>query len=215
MKKYLGLAFLSLVLMSAVPQSSNKEAKELLGKATAKLKSYEQLYISFSYNFVNTRVDPPVTQNENGTIAIKGDNYHLNFMNIEQIRSGNKLYTILKDDEEVQVTAYDAEAAEQGLTPTSLLSSYEKGYSYKLGGSEKVAGKTIQYVVLKPVASEEIDKIMIGIYTDSKQLYSVKQWGKNGTELTLTIKTFEPNKKLAAGYFSFNRKDYPNYYISE
>lgn len=215
MKKNIGLAFLSLALMSAVPQSSSKEAKELLATATAKLKSYEQLYITFSYNFVNTRVEPPVTQNESGNIAVKGDNYHLNFMNIEQIRSGNKLYTILKEDEEVQVTAYDAEAEEQGLTPTSLLSSYEKGYSYKLAGSEKIEGKAIQYILLKPVASEEIDKIQIGIYKQSNQLYSVKQWGKNGTELTLTIKSFEPNKKLAPGYFSFNRKDYPNYYISE
>lgn len=196
-------------------QTSAAAAKELLGKASQKLESFEQLYISFTYNFVNNRIDPPVTQEEKGTIAIKGDDYHLNFLGTEQIRKGNKVYTILEADEEVQVTAYDPNEEEQGITPTALLSAYDNGYSYKLGGTEKIDGKKIQYVVLKPNASEEIDKIMIGIEEGSNKLYSLKQWGTNGTEVTFTINTFEPNKKLPANYFNFDRKDYPDYYISE
>ncbi len=215
MKVFFLSGIMAIGLLSAVPQSTDKEAKALLNEATAKLKGHSQLYLEFSYHFVNKRVEPPVMQEENGTIAVKGDNYHLMFMGIEQIRQGNKLYTILREDEEVQITAYDPEEAQQGLTPTSLLSAYEKGYSYKLGAKKKVDGKNVQYVVLKPNASEEISKIMIGIFTGSKQLHSLKQWGTNGTELTLTVTSFEPNKALPANYFTFNKEDYPGYYISE
>ncbi|MDZ7846167.1 MAG: hypothetical protein U5L96_05075 [Owenweeksia sp.] len=38
-------------------------------------------------------------------------------------------------DEEVQITEYDEEE-NTGLTPTSILKSYQKGYSYKMGGTE-------------------------------------------------------------------------------
>ncbi len=211
--------FISLALvattLSTTAQSSSGAAKKLLNEATAKLKSYDQLYIAFTYNFINTRVDPPVTQKEIGSIGLKGDDYHLNFLGTEQIRKGNKVYTILAEDEEVQITAYEPNEEEQGITPTALLSAYDKGYSYKLGGTEKKNGKTIEYVILKPNASEEVDKIMVGIEKETKHLYSLKQWGTNGTEVTFTITSFETNKKLPANYFTFNRNDYKGYYISE
>lgn len=193
---------------------THKEAKQLLSEASDKLKSYDNLYIAFDYNFENTRVSPPVTQEESGNIALKGDDYHLDFMGMKQIRNGSKLYTILPEDEEVQITEYDEEE-NTGLTPTSILKSYEKGYSYKLGGTEKKDGKTIQYVILKPNASEEVDKIMLGMEKDSKKLTSLKQWGTNGTITTFDITGFEPNKDLPANYFSFNKSDYPGYYIAD
>ncbi|MDZ7846168.1 MAG: hypothetical protein U5L96_05080 [Owenweeksia sp.] len=74
---------------------SHQQAKQLLEEATEALKKHEQVYLSFNYDFENTRVDPPVTQHESGHIALKGDDYHLQFMDMEQIRKGNKLYTIL------------------------------------------------------------------------------------------------------------------------
>ena len=135
-------------------------------------------------------------------------------MSMEQIRNGSKLYTILPQDEEVQITQYDEEE-NTGLTPSSILKSYEKGYSYKLGGTEKKNGKSIQYVILKPTASEEIDKIMLGVEKESKHLVSLKQWGTNGTITTFNITSFEPNKDLPAGYFSFDKSDYPGYYIAD
>ncbi len=213
MRKVFTALCISLVYM-AIAQT-HQEAKQLLTDASDKIASYNNLYLEFTYNFENNRVDPPITQSEKGSIAVKGESYHLNFMGAEQIRNGNKLYTILKEDEEVQVTEYDEAEEDQGLTPSSILRLYQKGYSYKLGGTEKVDGKTIQYVILKPNASEDIDKIMIGVEKDTKKLYSLRQWGNNGTLTTFLITNFEPNKKLPASHFSFDRADYPGYYIAE
>jgi len=215
--KFLSLSIATLLMVAGFSLSaqSNVEAKKWLNQASEKAKSYDKIYLEFDYNFVNNRVDPPVTQEESGNIAIKDDNYHLNFMGTTQIRDGAKLYTVLEMDEEVQVTEYDPEEAEQGLTPTNIFDLYKKGYSLKLGGSETKDGKNIQYVILKPNASEDIDKIMVGIDKDSKHFTSFKQWGTNGTETTFVVTSFNPQKSLPAGYFSFDKSDYPGYYIAD
>ncbi len=214
MKRFFTLLILVGFTSTTLAQATNAEAKEILNRASKKMRSFDNLYLTFTYFFENSRVNPPVTQQEKGDIAIKGDAYHLNFMGTEQIRNGNKLYTILEMDEEVQITEYE-EGEDAGLTPTRILDLYSKGYSYKLGGSEKVNGKTIQYVILKPNASEEVDKIMVGVEKDTDHIYSLKQWGTNGTITTFQVTSFEPNKKLQPAYFAFNRKNYEGYYIAE
>jgi outer membrane lipoprotein-sorting protein len=213
MKKFF-LILAGLALLPSYAQVSASEAQALLKAASDKMKSYATMSIDFSYKFENTRVDPPIVQNQNGVLAVKGDNYHLSLPGMEQIRNGNKLYNILTDDEEVQITNYEP-SEDPGLTPSSILNSFKKGYSYKLGGKETVAGKQIEYVILKPTASEEIDKIMIGIEKATKHLYNMKQWGTNGTVTTLTVKKLKPNPELPAGHFEFKKSDYPGFYIAE
>lgn len=199
---------------SAMAQTSHQEAKRLLQASSDKMKSYKTIKIDFDYNFENTRVDPPVIQQQSGSISLKGNDYHLKLDQLEQIRSGNKVYNILHNDEEVQVNTYDADEEDQGLTPQKILSSFDKGYSYKLGGTEKVNGETIRYVILKPVGSETIDKIMIGINDKTKHIYKMQQWGTNGTLTTFLVKDFQVNPSLGAGYFKFSEANYPGYYIA-
>lgn len=214
MKKYL-ITIMTLALVIAGHAQSHQKAKALLEESSAKMKSYQNLYIEFDYNFENTRVDPPVTQEETGNIAIKGDDYHLKFLGTEQIRSGNKLYTILEADMEVQVTEYDSTMDEQGLTPTRILSLYQDGYSYGMGESKMVDGQKIQFVTLNPIASEEVEKIEIGINTETKMVHSLKQWGTNGTITHFTVTKIVPNKNFESNYFSFDRSQYSDYYIAD
>lgn len=209
------LLCLALFLGFTTSAQTNKQAKQLLKEASEKILSEDLVYLDFQYNFENTRVDPPVTQEETGNIAIKGDDYHLEFMGIEQIRSGNTVYTILKDDEEVQVSTFDEEDEDQGLTPSSIFTLYQKDHSYKLGETKKMDGRTIQYVILKPVASEEVKEIKVGIDKESKEIVSLQQTGTNGTVTTFQITGYFPNKELPAGYFTFNKSNYPGYYIAD
>ena len=215
MKKLLTLNILALLLSFSFSASaqSHTEAKKLLTEASQKLKSHKNVVIDFTYKLENTRVEPPITQTESGTIAVKGDDYRLKIMGTEQIRSGQKVYLILMDDEEVQVNDFDEE--NPGLTPTAILNSYNKGYSYKLGGEATVGGKKVQYIILKPNASEEEDKVMVGIEKESKQLVSLQRFGTNGTITTFKINSFKPDQSLPANYFTFNKKDYPGFYIAD
>ena len=128
--KFVLVTVMASLSLTSFGQSNHEEAKALLSDASKKLKSYDNIFLSFDYTFENKKVQPPVSQSEKGSISIKGDDYRLKFMGVEQLRSGNMLYTILKDDEEVQVTEYEAEE-DQGLTPSSIINLYQKGDSYK------------------------------------------------------------------------------------
>lgn len=205
-----------LLSFSLFSQASHVEAKALLEESSVKMKSYASISLEFSYTFENRKVEPPVVQNQNGSIALKGEDYRLKLEVIEQIKAGKKLYNILNEDEEVQISSYDNdEDDDEGISPSKILSSFSKGYSYKLGGAEQINGKTIQYIILKPVNTLTVDKIMIGIEKSSKHVYSLQQWGSNGTVTTLLVNSFKANPKLPANYFTFNRADYQDYYISE
>tara|TARA_R110002050_G_scaffold49818_8_gene115560 strand:- start:3579 stop:4226 length:648 start_codon:yes stop_codon:yes gene_type:complete len=215
MYKFFSISGAILLSFNLFSQASNAKAKALLEESSAKMKSYPSISLEFTYTFENRKVEPPVVQSQSGTIALRGEDYHLKLESIEQIRAGNKLYNILNEDEEVQISSYDNEEEDEGISPSKILSSFSKGYSYKLGGTEKIDGKTIQYIILKPVNTLTVDKIMIGIEKSTKHVYSLQQWVSNGTVTLLKVKSFKANPKLAAGYFSFNRSDYQDYYISE
>jgi outer membrane lipoprotein-sorting protein len=208
------LLFILCAAIGLQAQTSAKEAKALLEKASVKMKSFEDVSIAFSYEFSNTRVNPPIKRQETGDIKLKGEKYRLNLMGVEQICDGKMLYSVLHEDEEVQKEVVkDDKGESQGLNPTTILDVYKKGFSYKLGGSAKVGNKTIEYVILKPTVSEEIDYITVGIVKGEDRLYSYEQRAKDGTTTLFTITAFEVNKKLADGLFQFNAKNYPGYYI--
>lgn len=192
-----------------------KEAKQLLETSSQKMKSFKNLYLEFNYSLQNKAVEPPVTQNEQGTIAIKGNNYHLSFLGTEQIRNGNKLYTILNADQEVQITSYDPKEEDQGLTPARILNLYQKGYSYKMGETKNLQGRPIQFVVLKPTASDITEKIEVGIDRETLLVYSLQQWDVNGSVTHFVVTQAEPNKKFEGNYFQFNRSQYSDYYIAD
>ena len=215
MSKFLSLCGALLFSFSLFSQASNQEAKTLLEKSSSKMKSYPIIALDFSYTFENVKVEPPVKQVQEGTIAIKGEDYHLQIEGIEQIRSGKKLYNILNEDEEVQISNYENDEEDEGISPSKILSSFSKGYSYKMGEREQVEGKTIQHIVLKPINTLTVEKIIIGIEASTNHVYSLKQFGTNGTITTLKVKSFNSKPQLPANYFSFNRADYQDFYISE
>lgn len=214
-KMFIRLFLLVSLFSSQLQAQNHAEAKALLQEASQAMKAYKGVEIDFIYTFENTRVEPPIRQKQIGTIGIKGDDYRLKVGAIEQLRIGNKLYNILHEDEEVQVSSYDEESEDQGLTPSKLLNLFDSGYSYKLAGSETLEGRKIQYVLLKPNASEEIDKIQIGIDTKTKEVFSMQQWGTNGTATLLEVKKLRKIDKWPQGYLTFQEEKYADYYISE
>ena len=82
--------------------------------------------------------------------------------------------------------------------------------------TQKVGGKTIQYVKLTPTSGKDQRKeILIGIESKTKHIYNLIELGKNGTKTTLTVNTFKFNQPLSKTHFTFVQSKYPNYYINK
>ena len=134
---------------------------------------------------------------------------HLSFMDIHQISDGENVWTILEDDEEIQISEIDLED-ENALTPSNFLKMYEKGFIYQAGN--KIGN--MQIIELIPEQPDEVDYIKIHLLIDTqiKQIKNLKQFGKNATESEYIIHHFAPSL-IEDDTFIFQSNEYPTYEI--
>lgn len=194
-------------------QTTAKEAKALLEEVSTKIKKSPGISIDFTYTFENPRADASMKQEEKGSIVLAGDKYRLEFMGVDRLHDGKKIYQFLHDDKEVQIM--DAEDDDEGFTPGFILDMYKEGFSYAMAGTSTVNGKKVQHVMLKSLKSPDIEHIEIQVFSDSKQMHKMTQKGRNGSVTTFSVNKY--TELTQAPNLSFNRKQYSakGYYIVE
>lgn len=214
--KKLGL-FLTITLLSiSVFSQNSNEAKTLLDEVSQKVEAYKNIYIEFNHKFNNSDAD--IHQETRGSVTLKKDLYHLNYMGTEQIFDGKKTYLIIHEDEEVIIQS-PSENGEDTLTPSKMFSFYKNGYIYEMDKLKTLKGVKIQYVKLRPIDSNsEIFSVRIGIDVKTKHIYNVIETGKNNTVTTLEVRTFKTNQPISEKLFIFDKEKYRDqkkYTISE
>jgi outer membrane lipoprotein-sorting protein len=210
-KVILGLLIVFFIGFSA--QAQDAKAKALLDKVTAKVKSYDNISIDFKYSLNNVKEN--INQDSKGTVVMKGNQYVLNFMGITKLFDGKKTYTIVPEDEEITVSTLN-EKDDSAITPSKMLTFFNKGYKYSMDIVQNVSGKKIQYVKLIPINSKDQRKeILVGIDTKTNTIYNVIEISKKGTKTTLTVNSFKTNQALPKNQFTFTASKYPNYYINK
>lgn len=194
--------------------SQAQDAKALLREVSEKVKSYDNITIDFKYNLRNTKEN--VSQDTRGDVTLQGDKYVLNMLGTTRIFDGKNIYTIVPEDEEVTISAYNPKEDKE-VTPSKMLTFYEKGYNYKMDIEQNVKGRKIQYVKLIPIDSKaEIKDILLGIDVQTKHIYKLIQTDSNGTSYTLTVNSFKTNQPLSKTLFTFDDAKYKKdgYYIN-
>ena len=210
MKKIITLL---LILSTSIIYAQDTEAKALLNKVSSKVKSYNNIRIDFKYVLQN--LSENVNQETRGDVVIQGDKYKLNILGITRIFDGKTLYSISPEDEEVTISSDNSED-ENSITPSKMLSFYEKGYTYKMDITQNIKGRKIQYVKLTPIDSNsEIKQILLGIDANTNHIYNLIETGKNGTQTTLTVNSFKTDEPLSKTLFTFDESKYKDYYINK
>ena len=210
------IAILALVIFSLNTNAQNAtQAKALLNKVTAKVKTYNNIKIDFKYVLNNTKEN--IHQESKGNVeieSIQSNKYVLDFMGITKIFDGKKTYTIVPEDEEVSISKYD-ENDDNSLSPAKMLTFFNKGFNYAWDIPQNVKGRKIQYVKLIPISLKDQRKeILVGIDAQTKNIYNIIETGKNGTKTTLTVNSFKTNQPLSKNHFTFATTRYPGYYIN-
>ncbi|HTG65637.1 MAG TPA: outer membrane lipoprotein carrier protein LolA [Flavobacterium sp.] len=211
MKKFIQITFILLICFSV--QAQDKQAKSLLDQVTAKVKSYDNIVIDFKYSLNNSREN--INQDSKGNVTLKNNQYVLNFMGMTKIFDGKKTYTIVPEDEEVNISTVN-EKDDNAVTPSKMLTFFNSGYKYSMDILQNVKGRKIQYVKLIPTSSKDQRKeILLGIDVQTKHIYNLIETGKKGTKTTLTVNSFKTNQPLSKNQFTFVASKYPNYYINK
>jgi len=208
-------ASILLIALFAISFSQAQDAKSLLREVSAKVKSYDNITIDFKYNLHNSKEN--VNQDTRGDVSLQGDKYVLNMLGTTRVFDGKNIYTIVPEDEEVTISAYNPKDDKE-ITPSKMLTFYEKGYNYKWDIEQDVKGRKIQFVKLIPIDPKvDIKNILLGIDVQTKHIYKLIQTDSNGTSYTLTVNSFKTNQPLSKTLFNFDETKYKKegYYINK
>ena len=214
MKKYI---FLTISIFFSLSYSQvDTDAEKLLNKVSENIKSYDNIYINYTYTLNNLEED--INYTNRGSFVTENDNWRFEMLGITRIFDGDKLYTISPDDEEVTISSQNPED-ETTITPNKMLYFYEEGYYFEMGSVRYIGNtdfrKKIQYVKLIPMDSEaDIKYIDMGIDTEFNQIYEVVETGKNETITTISIVDFEFNVSINENLFVFDSAKYDGYYMN-
>lgn len=199
---------LSFIAMAQGPE----QAKYLLNKVSTEIKTHQNLRLEFQYVLENK--EEQIRQETEGKVTLAGDQYLLEFLDVIQLFDGEKLHTIVPENEEITISTPDPDEA-ISVNPSKLLSFYEEGYDYQWDISQRVMGRTIQFVKLIPSEeNNDIRYLLLGIDLDENSIYRLIEIGNNKTTTTLTILNQEENISLPNDYFEFDSSEYPNFYIN-
>ena len=211
MKKLILFTFALALSSLAMAQNSDK-AKTLLDEVYNKVKSYDNIVVDFKYVLNNTEAD--INQETRGDVTMEGDKYLGNFFGAKQLYDGQKVYTIVPENEEV--TIEDKSDDGNAITPSKMLTFYRQGHNYEWDILQTVQGRKIQYIKLTPIDSNsEVQSILLGIDAETKHIYKLIETGQNGTTTTITVNSFKTNQPLSKTLFTFDEGKYKDqgYYI--
>ncbi|WP_297797602.1 outer membrane lipoprotein carrier protein LolA [uncultured Eudoraea sp.] len=202
----------TLILSAVAHAQSSDKAKALLDEVYAKVSSYENIEVNFKFSLQNSEAD--INQDTRGDVTLQGEKYLLNYLGAQQLYDGNKVYTVVPENEEV--TIEDKSEEENTVTPSKMLTFYKKGHTYTWDILQNVQGRKIQFVKLVPIdTNSEITSILLGIDAETKHIYKLIENGKNGTVTTITVNSFKTDQQLSKTLFTFDENKYKEegYYI--
>ncbi len=211
LKKSILFCLVMCLCLGATAQNSEK-AEQLLKEVSTKVKSYDNMVITFDYILIDGARH--IKQQTKGSVKLQGNKYRLNLMGTTRIFDGKKLYNIIPENEEINISSYNPDNQDL-LSPSAMLNFYENGYTYQWDITQNVRGRKVQYVKLIPKdKTSEIKQILLGIDANTKHISKLIQVLDDGTKITIDIRSFKVNQPLSKNTFSFNKDKYQGYYIN-
>lgn len=217
MSKTGAIAFIFIIAITSnyITAQEPDKAKALLEQVSEKIQAYDNIVIDFKNVLINTEEN--IKHETRGNVSLSSEKYLLNFSGITRLFDGNKIYTIIPENEEITISnPSETEQAETAIvTPSALFNFYKKGYNYQWDALKDISGRKIQYIKLIPKdINSELEYLLLGIDITTKHIYNLINVGKDKVKTTLTVNSFKTNQPLSSQLFTFDKTKYDGYYIN-
>jgi outer membrane lipoprotein carrier protein len=188
-------------------QSGDQNAKQILDKASAKIKSYKSLQVQFSYQL---QAANGTSQGiKKGTASMKGPKYLVQLNGQEIYCDGKTIWTYDKSSNEVTINKVDPSSTT--LSPQKLFTNfYDKDFLYKVNGEQNSGGKTLVEIEMTPNdKTQNFHKVYL--YVDKKTFIvsPIKVLDKNGNRYIYTVINLNGNAGLSDASFIFDKARHP------
>ena len=189
-----------------VQAQSKKQAEKLLQSVIDKVSSYNNFVADLSYTMVNTEMN--IDEKKSGKIFVSGDKYRIEMSGQTIISDGKTLWTYIEDSQEVMVS--NMEDSDQTISPTKILTSYNKDYDAKFDKDATYKNSNLKLIDLKPSEGKNFEKMSVLINKKKLELENFSVYDQNGNVFTYHIINLKPNVELPAGTFTFDPKKHPD-----
>lgn len=179
-------------------------ATALLDAVREKYEAYHSLEARFK---LTIEIPEEAPYEDEGYLAQAGDRYRLDLSDQLVVCDGQSVWVWLKANEEVQINDADPEDEGEVWTPRDLLTIYEsEDFVYVLAGTAREGKRTLQAIEFKPLDRDsEYSKVRLLVDKNTHDIVRVTTFQKDGTRMTLELKTLTPNKQFDPSLFTFSK----------
>ena len=149
-----------------------------------------------------------IDESKDGILYLSKEKYRLLIANQMVVSDGETIWTYLKSDEEVMINS--AGEDQETITPTNLLTSYQKDYKSKLDKITTIDGRKVAIIELKPLKGKTYSLIKVTIDNEKYQIIDFTIYDKNGSEYSYLVNKYIPNIPINDTTFTFLKEDYPD-----
>ncbi len=176
-------------------------AEKIVADVLEKINAANTIKVKFTLIQKNTK--------ESGTLELKRNKFHLDFMGIKQLSDSKNIYTIIDSNQEVIVSKIDED--DNSLKPSNLFNFFKNGYHYKkLNTKNNTNNPVIRLVPIEN--SKKESELLLKIDHDKKEIIEISEVN-NSNSLVVKINSISFNSELSDENFTFNKLHYSNYYI--
>ena len=201
------VAFISQAQSDKNPTKNDPDAKKILDAVSAKFKTYKAPQATFTYKVENAQGKALSTKK--GTVTMKGNRYKVMLDGMEIYSDGRTTWNYDKSANEVTVD--NVNTAASAMTPQKLFTNfYDQDFYYKLNGTKKEGGKTLQEIELTPTdKTRPFHKVYVLIDKGTNTIYSARFLEKSGGRYSYTINSMKGTASVPDSYFAFDKSKYP------
>lgn len=219
-REILSLATITLLSLNTVNAQQTKavdqdpKAKKILDDVSAKTKTYTSISSDFTYTIENKA--KKTSETHTGKLISKGAKFKLEVANQTIINDGKTSWTILPESKEIQINTVTASDKDENVNPSNIFTIYEKGFKYQFEKEQTSKAGVVQQVIkLFPTdpKKKNFHQAILTIDKLKKQIISLKVFGKDGQDVTYTVKKFESNTVATDAVFTFAQANYKGYEI--
>jgi len=196
-----------LIVFNLLAQDEEIKAKEIIKKSVIKYKAYSSSEISFNYTIEN-RADN-LKETHKGVIYLKNGNFNLTIGTQTIISDQVKVWTYLKDANEVQISFYNPKELE--INPNEIFTMWETGFLQRYMGDITFNNTLACLIELTPV-NKNLSYYKVKLIIDKKtnSILRIQTFYKESALiLTFDIISVKPNVNLSDSLFKFDVTKYP------